>query len=193
MPGPVLTYTIKQALNSGPYSGFIIIAGHAVLELILIVLIFLGFNTILQSNFAQISIGLIGGVLLIYMGLDMVLGSLKNKIKIELDFTKANSKNMFLSGIVISAVNPYFLLWWAIIGLGFLIQAYKLLGTAGVLVFYTGHILADFAWYGSISMIVGKTRKFIKENLYRIIIILLGGLLIFFGGSFLLKAILTLI
>jgi threonine/homoserine/homoserine lactone efflux protein len=193
MPGPVLTYTIKQSLNSGPYSGFIIIAGHAVLELILIALIFMGFNTILQSNFAQISIGIIGGLLLMYMGLDMILGSVKNKIKIELDFTKSNSKNMFFSGIVISAANPYFFLWWAIIGLGFLIQAYKLFGIAGVLVFYTGHILADFAWYGSISMIVGKTRKFIKENLYRVIIAILGCLLIFFGGSFLFKAILSLI
>jgi len=193
MPGPLLTYTIRQSLNNGPHSGFIIIAGHAILEIILIALIFMGFDVILQSNSAQISIGIIGGLLLIYMGSDMIFGSLKNKIKIELDNNKSGARNMLFSGIGISVANPYFLLWWAIIGLGFLIQAYKSFGIAGVFVFYIGHILADFIWYGFVSIIVGTTRKFIKENLYRIVIIVLGCLLIFFGGSFFYKAILILV
>ena len=32
MPGPLLTYTIRQALSRGPKSGFVIIIGHALLE-----------------------------------------------------------------------------------------------------------------------------------------------------------------
>lgn len=184
MPGPLLTYTIRQSLNAGPYSGFVIIAGHAVLELLLIVLIFMGFDIILQSDSAQSVIGIVGGLLLIYMGADMVINSLKNKVKIELDNKKSKPGNMLFSGFIISAANPYFLLWWAVIGLGFLIQAYKLFGSAGVLIFFTGHILADFIWYGSVSLIVGTTRKFIKVNLYRVIIAFLGGVLIFFGGTF---------
>lgn len=184
MPGPLLTYTIRQSLSSGPYSGFIIIAGHAILELALIILIFMGFDIILQSDSAQSIIGLVGGLLLVYMGADMVINSLKNKVKIELNNDKSKTGNMLFSGFVISAANPYFLLWWAIIGLGFLIQAYKLFGTAGVLIFFTGHILADFIWYGFVSVIVGTTRKFIKVNLYRVIIAFLGGVLIFFGGTF---------
>ena len=192
MPGPLLTYTIRQALNSGPYSGFIIIVGHAVLEAILVILIFLGFDTILQSNSVQISIGIIGGLLLLYMGSDMIYNSFKKSIKIELDDKKTGARNMFLSGIAISAANPYFLLWWAVIGLGFLLQAYKSFGIAGVFLFYIGHILADFIWYGVISLIVGKTRKFIKEKVYRSIIAALGCILIFFGGSFFYKAALCL-
>jgi threonine/homoserine/homoserine lactone efflux protein len=184
MPGPLLTYTIRQSLSAGPYSGFVIIAGHAILELALIILIFMGFDIILQSDSAQSVIGLVGGLLLVYMGADMVINSLKNKVKIELSNNKSKTGNMLFSGFVISAANPYFLLWWAIIGLGFLIQAYKLFGTAGVLVFFTGHILADFIWYGFVSVIVGTTRKFIKVNLYRAIIAFLGGLLIIFGGTF---------
>lgn len=184
MPGPLLTYTIRQSLNAGPYSGFVIIAGHAILELFLIVMIFMGFDIVLQSDSAQSVIGLVGGLLLVYMGADMVINSLKNKLTIELNNNKSKTGNMLFSGFAISAANPYFLLWWAIIGLGFLIQAYKLFGTVGVLVFFTGHILADFIWYGFVSVVVGTTRKFIKVNLYRIIIAFLGGVLIFFGGSF---------
>ncbi len=194
MPGPLLTYTIRQALNTGPYSGFIIIFGHAVLELILIALIFLGFDIILQSDSAQIGIGFIGGLLLIYMGSDMIFSSLKKKINIEVDEKKSSAGNiLFISGMAVSAANPYFLLWWAIIGLGFLIQAYKSFGIVGVFMFYIGHILADFIWYGLISIIVGKTRKFIKQRLYRSVIVVLGSILIFFGGSFFYNAIAVLV
>jgi len=41
MPGPLLTYTIKQSLNTGAHSGFVIISGHAIMEIILIALIFM--------------------------------------------------------------------------------------------------------------------------------------------------------
>ena len=193
MPGPLLTYTIRQSLNSGPNSGFIIMVGHALLELVLIALIFMGFDIVLQSDTAQISIGIIGGLLLTYMGSDMIFNSLRNRIKIDLNDQKCNNRNMLFSGIVISAANPYFLLWWAIIGLGFLIAAYKSFGAAGVIVFYIGHILADFIWYGSISIIVGTTRQFIKENLYRLIIVILGCLLIFFGLRFFYNAMILLV
>jgi threonine/homoserine/homoserine lactone efflux protein len=100
---------------------------------------------------------------------------------------------MFVSGIALSASNPYFLLWWAVVGLGFVMQSYNTMGYVGVAVYYIGHILADFIWYGAVSFIVGKTRKFIKEKPYRIVIIILGALLIFFGGNFVYGAILALI
>jgi threonine/homoserine/homoserine lactone efflux protein len=184
MPGPLLTYTIGQALNSGPFAGLIIITGHALLELVLVILIFMGFDTILQSDGAQIGISIVGGLLLVYMGSQMIFGSIRNKVKIELDKKDTGARNMVFAGIMVSAANPYFFLWWAVVGLGFLLQAYKSFGLAGVAVFYMGHILADFFWYGSISLVVGKTRRFIRENPYRFLIALLGAVLIYFGGSF---------
>jgi threonine/homoserine/homoserine lactone efflux protein len=191
MPGSLLTYTIRKSLSRGPKAGFIIIAGHALLELALIVLIFLGFDTVLQSDIAQLLISFIGGALLIYMGIDMIRGSIKNSVSVHLDEKTPKTGNMFLSGIVISAMNPYFLLWWAVIGLGFIMQAYNSFGLVGIAVYYLGHISADFIWYGFISTVVGTTRKFIKEKPYRIIIAFLGCLLIFFGGKFVFSAIMS--
>ena len=188
MPGPLLTYTIRQALSRGPKSGFVIIVGHALLEAALITLIFLGFDIILQSDVAQIVIGLVGGGLLTWMGADMGIGALRDRVEIKLEEGKS-SGNMVLSGVLISAMNPYFLLWWAIIGLGFLLQAYKAFGVWGVLVFYIGHISVDFLWYGFVSVLIGTTSKFIGKGLYRVIIGALGALLVFFGGSFVVGAI----
>ncbi|MCE5344360.1 MAG: LysE family translocator [Eubacteriales bacterium] len=188
MPGPLLTYTIRKALTSGSKAGFLIILGHALLELLLIVVIFFGFDIILQSDAAQTAIGLIGGALLGYMGADMVINALRDKLKIEMDGENGN-QNMVLSGVVISAMNPYFLIWWAIIGLGFLLQAYQSLGILGVATFYVGHIAIDFLWYGAISIIIGKTRRFISQGLYRIIVGTLGAVLIYFGITFFVNAV----
>jgi threonine/homoserine/homoserine lactone efflux protein len=192
MPGPLLTYTIRQSLQKGPSSGFVIITGHALLEAALIILIFLGFDVILQSTNAQITIGIAGGLLLIYMGADMVISALKKRVSIDISGENAKTGNMLLSGALISAANPYFILWWAVIGLGFLVQAYKLFGAPGVIIFFVGHILADYIWYGAISAITGKSRRFISDRIYRVIIISLGAVLVFFGGSFFYNAFLLL-
>ncbi len=193
MPGSLLTYTIRKALSAGQRAGFIITAGHAVLEFVLVIVIFLGFDAVLQSNIAQISIGIVGGVLLGVMGIMMVRNSAKNNVPVKTDPEKPESGNMLFSGIVISAANPYFLLWWAVVGLGFIMKSFESFGYAGVAVYYFGHIAADFAWYGLISVVVGRTRKFIKETPYRIIIAVLGCIIIFFGIRFIYGAVIKLI
>lgn len=185
MPGSLLTYTIRKALSEGPRAGFIIVAGHALLELALVIVIFLGFDMVLQSKEAQVGIGIAGGALLAYMGVDMIRSSVKNKLAVQMDTEKTGSRSsMVIYGVVLSAANPYFLLWWAVVGLGFIMQSYHSLGYLGAGIYYLGHITADFVWYGLISIVVGKTRKFVKEKPYRIIIVILGAMLIFFGIRF---------
>ncbi len=99
--------------------------------------------------------------------------------------------SMFMAGIFISAANPYFLLWWAVIGLGFIMQSYQSFLYFGGAVYFLGHIAADVIWYGLVSIVVGKTRKFIREKPYRMIMALLGVLLVFFGGKFFFGAVST--
>lgn len=193
MPGPLLTYTIRQALTSGSKAGFLIILGHALLELVLIVVIFFGFDLILQSVAAQTAIGLIGGALLGYMGVGMVAGALRDRLKIDLDGGGNGNRSMVLSGVAISAMNPYFLIWWAIIGLGFLLSAYQAFGIWGVAAFYVGHISIDFLWYGGMSVLIGRTRRFISQKVYRVIVAILGAVLIYFGITFVVKAMQTIL
>ena len=189
MPGSLLTYTIRKALSEGPRAGFIIVAGHALLELALVIILFLGFDMVLQSKAAQVGIGLVGGALLAYMGVDMIRSSAKNKLAVQMESDKTGSGSMIVYGVVLSATNPYFLLWWAIVGLGFIMQSYQSMGWMGAGIYYLGHIAADFGWYGLISIVVGKTRKFIKEKPYRVIIMILGAMLVFFGIKFIIGAV----
>jgi threonine/homoserine/homoserine lactone efflux protein len=184
MPGPLLTYTIKQSLSSGPKAGVMITLGHALLEIALIILIFLGLDLVLKSDAAQITVGIAGGLVLAYMGLNMIVQSVKNNVAVNVDEKPEASRGMMLSSAVICATNPGFLLWWAVVGLGFLMQASITLGYIGVIIYFIGHFCADFIWYGFVSLVVGKTRRFIKQTPYRVIIAILGALLVFFAANF---------
>jgi threonine/homoserine/homoserine lactone efflux protein len=56
-----------------------------------------------------------------------------------------------LAGIVLSAGNPYFLFWWATVGLGLTAQAYEL-GVLAFVLFAIIHWLCDFLWLEVLSM-----------------------------------------
>lgn len=189
MPGPLLTYNINQSMRVGIRSGFLLIAGHAVLELTTIALLFLGLGTFLSTNTAQIIVGLVGGTLLIIFGTVMVKDVIQGKAKLEIqENEQKKSGGLVLNGIVISAMNPYFIIWWTVVGLGLMMTAYKAYGISGVAVFFTGHILADFSWYLLISFLASRSRKLMNEKAYKIIVAILALVLIGFGISFIMNA-----
>lgn len=66
MPGSLLTYTMEKSIKSGPRAGIAVSVGHALLELLLVILLFLGVGRYLQTPLAQVIIGTIGGIVLIF-------------------------------------------------------------------------------------------------------------------------------
>ncbi len=190
MPGSLLTYTLDKSIKTGARAGILISVGHALLELALVILIFLGVGKYLGTAVAQMIIGILGGLVLIFFGAGMVKDIVKGNISV--DFNKpADGKygNIVVGGALISASNPYFIIWWAAVGLGLIMNAYNSFGIAGVVLFYTGHILSDFTWYCFISVLISKTRTFINLKVYKLVIALLGVCLTGFGLSFLIASV----
>ncbi len=173
MPGPVLTVTVSESLRRGAIAGPIIILGHGVLELLLIIILFTGFGSFLAREDVFTAISLIGGSILIWMAYSMFkeLPSLT----LNMDVHNTKPKNLFLSGILLSVANPYWIIWWATIGLGYIMFADQF-GLIGIFTFFLGHILADLAWYSFISYSVAKGRHLFSDNLYRLLI---GGCAVF--------------
>lgn len=92
-----------------------------------------------------------------------------------------------LAGIIVSLSNPYWIIWWATIGLTYITQALQI-GTVGLAVFLTGHLLADLIWYSGISFAVVSGKKIIKEDIYRGILVVCGLFLIGLGVYFIYSA-----
>jgi threonine/homoserine/homoserine lactone efflux protein len=164
MPGPLLTITVGEATRRGFWAGPLIILGHGILELALVVLLLAGLGSILNRPLVLGTVGLVGGGVLLWMGLGLLRASRTSRVHLEAG--TAGGLHPVWSGIVMSLANPYWLVWWLTIGLGYVIFA-ATYGVLGVFLFFAGHILADLAWYTLVSAAVAYGRNFFTDGLYR--------------------------
>jgi threonine/homoserine/homoserine lactone efflux protein len=167
MPGPFMTMTIGESARSGPWVGPKMIAGHAVLEIVLLFALFFGLAPIFNNENFFIAVAIIGGLIMVWMAQSM-FRSLPT-LQIETGITSTKSMNLYLAGVLMSLANPYWIIWWATIGLGYVLVS-KELGFAGIVSFFIGHILGDLVWYSAVSIAVGKGRVFFSNKVYRILV-----------------------
>lgn len=190
MPGPMFTYTVDKSMRSGAKSGLIVSVGHAILELILVVLLFAGVGRYLATDAARTVIGLFGGLILGYLGFGMLKDVYLDKISLDIQEGYSDEDgNMFLTGAILSASNPYFIIWWSAVGLTLIMEAYNAFGIIGIIAFYIGHILSDISWFTFVSVLVSKTKHLINIKAYKFIIVILAFFLIGFGLRFLIASI----
>lgn len=188
MPGPLFTITISESARRGFRAGPLLMVGHALLEVVLVAAVVQGLGAYLKLPPVIGVIALLGGFFLLYMGADMVRSAGRLSLKSNTgELASPPGRHPILIGIFASLSNPYWTLWWATIGLGYLITAMKM-GILGVVAFFLGHISADFAWYSLVSLGVSRGKTFLKDSGYRGLIRVCGVFLVFFGGWFLLSA-----
>lgn len=173
MPGPLMTVTVSESSRRGIATGPLMIFGHGLLELALVIALISGLAPILARDDVFILISLTGGAVLLWMGISM-LRTLPD-LHLDCHTTSEKSRNLVMMGIVLSAVNPYWLIWWASIGLGYIMHSLKF-GIMGVTAFCLGHILADLAWYALISFGIAKGQHLFSNESYRKLI---GGCAVF--------------
>jgi threonine/homoserine/homoserine lactone efflux protein len=87
------------------------------------------------------------------------------------------------AGVLVSIANPYWIIWWATIGMAYIDKALDH-GAAGVGSFFTAHILSDFAWLSVVAFALVTGRKLMSTPVYRAILMLCGAFLVGLGGWF---------
>jgi threonine/homoserine/homoserine lactone efflux protein len=184
MPGPLLAVDIAETPRKGMQTGPIITGGHAVAELVVVILLSLGLATLAENKSISNGIGIVGGGMLIFMGVGMLYGLVRSKIETSSGEPKAKkSGRLALDGIIASISNPYWFVWWATTGSAFLVKSLKH-GAIGPPVFYVGHILSDLVWYSFVSFLIWKGRKLIVGTGYKILVALCALFLLYLGGTF---------
>jgi len=182
MPGPLLTMTITESLRRGFITAPLLMAGHGILEMVLIYAILLGLSPLLNNQWFFISVSIIGGTILLGMAWSL-WRSLPTLKFAEASEEIGEEHNLILKGITISVSNPYFSIWWVTIGLGYITQSLRF-GLAGIACFFAGHILADCLWYGAVALAVAKGRRFLAPYMYRMLMSVGAALLAFFACYF---------
>jgi len=182
MPGPLLTATISESSRRGITTGPLLILGHGILELALVIAIMTGLAPFFQSRGLFAFIAFTGSIILIWMAVNM-FRSLPT-LSLAVNSGSSGGKRLVMDGILLSISNPYWTLWWATIGLGYISQSYQY-GLSGIAVFFIGHILADLVWYTGISAGIERGRHLLNDRLYRAVIATCAALLVVFAGYFL--------
>src|SRR5512137_1978407 len=110
-PGPTLVTTVNSSLKEGWKAGPKVAAGHALVETLIFLLIIGGLADAMQGY--SRAIALAGGLALMIFGFMTVLGSRSATLAVPEGQIIGNA---YLAGIVTSAANPYFWIWWLTIG-----------------------------------------------------------------------------
>ena len=185
MPGPMLAVDIAETPRHGWKTGPVICVGHAIAELVVVIVLALGVAALALNPLVARVIGVVGGAALLLMGGSMAYDTLRQRISYEAEAADKKGKYKLAGmGITTSLSNPYWFIWWATIGLALLVKAQEF-GIWGPIVFYFGHILSDFVWYTVVSVLLWNGRKLIMGTGLKILIMLCASFLLYLGGQFL--------
>ncbi len=180
MPGPVTTLIVTESAKRGFIAGPLVTVGHVLLELVMVIALFFGLGDLLKQNAVAGTIGLLGGLFLLWMGYGIVRSAWRGQVSLTLAVNgnaTGKSSNPIVQGVLTSVSNPYWILWWATVGAASLLT-FRAYGLAGIIAFYIGHTLADWVWNNLVAFVIATGRQLMSDRVYRGILIICGGFLI---------------
>lgn len=174
-PGPTLVATINASLAGNWTAGLKVSLGHIVIETAIFFLIILGLAS-MASPYTML-IALVGGIALMIFGIMTIAGSRTATLSAAPAQVVASP---YMAGLLTSAANPYFWIWWLSVGSALLIKSLE----GGLLlaaVFMIGHWGADTLWYTFVSTGISKGKTILPDTTYHRIMAACGIFLILFG------------
>ena len=177
-PGPVFAATVAKGYKD-ERAGLKIALGHGLVEFPLMALIVLSLGYVFTNDYVKLGIGLVAGVLLVFMGVGMIR-SRKTVAEEGLEYVP---KNSILAGALTTSANPYFLLWWATVGAA-LITSAQYYGAIVVVLFAVVHWSCDLAWYSFTGFAVFRSKKLWTPLVHEVVFGVCGALMIGFGVYF---------
>ncbi len=177
-PGPMTAVTIGKGSES-PHAGAFIAVGHGIVEFPLMIAIFFGIAPFLAMPSVKLTLALLGGAVLVFMGAGMLRSARKGE-------TAAGSygKSPVLAGILLAAANPYFIVWWATVGAALIVTAADY-GVLAFVIFMGAHWVCDFLWCYFLSFMSHRGRHILGGRFQIGVSLVCGILLVGFGFKFL--------
>ena len=184
-PGPLFAANITYGLKQGTKAGIKIAIGHSLVELPLVILLGIGILSLEIFPEFKTIISILGAITLFVFAFIQIKSTLKKNEKSE---TKLK-QGPIITGVLLSALNPFFIIWWLTIGLKLISDAMAIWAFVGILIVFVLHVWMDFVWLGSTAFLISKSKKIISNTNYKIIMLALSAILIYFGITFLIDVI----
>ena len=180
-PGPLFAANITYGLKEGFRSGIKIAIGHSIVELPLVILLGIGVFSLEIFPEFRVIISIFGAITLF----GFAIMQIKSIFKKNSGISTKPKHGPIITGILFSALNPFFIIWWLTIGFKLISDAMLIWAFAGILIVFVLHIWMDFVWLGMVAFLASKSVKIISNKNYKIMISGLSLILIYFGIVFL--------
>ncbi len=193
-PGPLLFTNLSNAPRWGWKGGLWLSLGHTCVELPVILLIAVGLSFVIYIPFVQFTIAILGGVVLLAFG-TLQIREARTPVEVFEQIDLANAKptrHPFFIGLIFSAFNPFFIVWWFTVGANIVITAFLFAALAGVIIMFLSHVWIDYVWLAGTAWATQRGSQLIGSRGYKYLIAGFGLLLIYFGILFCFNAILLL-
>jgi len=182
-PGPLFAANIFYGLRDGAKAGLKMACGHTIVEFPLVFLLGIGALSLESLPESRGVIGIVGSIgLFAFAGLQ-----LRTVFKQRTDSVFTAKHGSLLAGVLLSALNPFFLIWWFTIGFKLISDSLELWSFWGIGMMFLFHIWMDFVWLWTIAFLASKSSSLISNKSYRILMIILSGVLVYFGITFLIQ------
>ena len=179
-PGPLFAANISYGLREGGKSGIKMATGHTIVELPLVILLGIGVFSLESFPEFRTIISILGAITLFIFAALQIRTILREK-----QVSVKNSKHgSLITGILLSGLNPFFIIWWLTIGFKLISDAMLIWAFSGVLIMFGLHIWMDFVWLGGVSFLASKSTRILSNKNYKILMIGLSVMLIYFGITF---------
>jgi threonine/homoserine/homoserine lactone efflux protein len=182
-PGPLFAANVSYGLKGGAKTGIKMAIGHTIVELPLVILLGIGvFSLEIFPEFRTI-ISILGAITL------FVFATLQIKTALRKEKTKISNPKQgpLVAGILLSALNPFFIIWWLSIGFKLISDAMILWSFGGILIMFVLHIWMDFVWLGAVSFFASKSSGILSNRNYKVLMLGISGMLVYFGITFLIE------
>ena len=166
-PGPLLTLVISETLQHDIKSGIKVAMAPFITDLPIIILTLFILSKL--SNFHNVLglISLAGGSLILFMGYETIRSK-----GCEFDFKKTES-NSLLKGILVNALSPHPYLFWFSVGAPTMTKAMSV-SIFALLAFIGCFYILLVGSKILLAVLVGKSRAFLRGNIYIYIMRCLG-------------------
>lgn len=179
-PGPLFTANVAYGIKEGTKGGIKIALGHIIVELPLVILIGIGVLSLQIFPEFRTTITILGSFSLFVFAGMQIKTTLQNKESVIFK----QKQGGIITGIIISAFNPFFIIWWLSIGFKLISDAMMMWAFSGIIIMFLLHIWMDFAWLGGTAFVAKKSSKTLSNKNYKLIMLSLSVILIYYGITF---------
>lgn len=180
-PGPLFAANVFYGLKGGTKAGLKMAYGHTIVELPLVILLGIGAFSLETIPEFRTYIAIIGAIgLFVFAGIQ-----LKQIFKNRVDIINEPKHGPFLAGILLSALNPFFIIWWLTIGFKLISDALIIWSFWGILIMFGLHIWMDYVWLSSTALVSSRISKILSNRSFKFLVVGLSVILVYFGITFL--------